>query len=322
MGDYSFDERHDHERGFSKVYDEKIAPYFRVMEGKRQEAVRENKKWVLIVFSITLMITALTSFFISPWLGLFPFVFVGAATIFVFSMRGGHLKQEMNSHIRPILCDFLGGMRIHDKPALEAFSMAALRDLNVLPGADRSNLGPVISGRWREVSYLLVKAHLEEEYRDSDNDTRRRTVFRGIVLSIECPTEMPEVVFLADYGETVNKLFAWAARQKRPDQKLSFPDPEFEKVFEVYTDDLDRAQKLLDPSFGQKLLEFSKDYQGGKHHVSAAFKARRFYMALDLTHDFMNFDVINRPLSEANDKIHAALADLMIPRRIIDTLLS
>ncbi len=92
-------------------------------------------------------------------------------------------------------------------------------------------------------------------------------------------------------------------------------------MFEVYTNDLNEANARLSPDFGTTLLTFSRDYQKVKKHISAAFQGRKFYLAIDLPHDFMNFDVGHKPLNQANEAIHKALSDIMIPRKIIDILL-
>jgi hypothetical protein len=136
-------------------------------------------------------------------------------------------------------------------------------------------------------------------------------LFSGIVLEIECPVNMPTIAFYPDFGETLNKLYGWATKNTRPPFRLAFPDESFEAVFEVYTDGLKNAKKLL---------QFFHEYQSNKKHISAAFQGQKFYLAIDLSHDFMSFKVTNEPLSESNDAIHRALRDVTIPRRIIDIL--
>ena len=87
---------------------------------------------------------------------------------------------------------------------------------------------------------------------------------------------MPTIVFYPDFGKTMNKLYGWATRNKRPDHKLTLPDPEIEKVFEVYTDDLDEANARLSPDFGTKLLSFSRDYQKVKSTFPQHLGAENF----------------------------------------------
>ncbi|MGH1414585.1 MAG: hypothetical protein ACRBB0_13915 [Pelagimonas sp.] len=48
---------------------------------------------------------------------------------------------------------------------------------------------------------------------------------------------------------------------------------------------------------------------------------RKFYIALSLPHDFLNLVVAKCPLAESNAKLHATLADLVIPRNVIDALI-
>ncbi|WP_350334390.1 DUF3137 domain-containing protein [Coralliovum pocilloporae] len=321
MTDFTYEERADYEQGFSKVYDEKIVPYLREKEAERQAIARRNKIRLGIVGAITALL-ALYATQLHPVAAIFPIFFGGGLGLFLYLSRFDKLQSELTRFIRPILCDFFDDVTYSDLHPGESFSLSDLRSLNLVPQADRQSIGPSFSGTWRNTAYRLTKAAFYDEDRDSDGDRRTRRLFRGIILEIACPADMPTVVFYPDYGNTMNKLFGWATRAVRPPHKLHFPDQEVEEVFEVYTDDLDAAQTLLDPAFGQKLLAFARDYQGGRKHIAAAFRGRTFYMAINLPYDFMNFDVGGDALHELNDKISAALADLRIPARIIDELLA
>ncbi len=317
---FTFNEREDYEKGFAKLYDQEIAPYLRDKETHRQAAITRSKRWIALVLAITAFL-ALQAYKIDPILPIFPTFFGLMGVLFLYLSRTGKVQKEITQTLRPILCEFFPDTEYSDLAPTTDFSADTLRGLNIIPTADHSNFGPSITGAWRDTPYLLTKASFYNERRDNDGDSKRERVFSGIILQIDCVIDMPTIVFYPDFGKTMNKLYGWATRNKRPDHKLTLPDPEIEKVFEVYTDDLDEANARLSPDFGTKLLSFSRDYQKVKKHISAAFRGRKFYLAIDLPHDFMNFDVGNRPLSEANEAIHKALSDIMIPCKIIDILL-
>lgn len=320
MEQFEFIEREDYEQGFSQVYDEEIAPYLRQKETERQSAILRSKRWIYVVGAITAVL-AWQAMKLDLILPIFPIFFGGCVALFLYLGRVGKVQRDMTNVLRPILCNFFADTVYSDLHPGESFSVNDLRDLNIIPISDKSSFGPSITGRWRDTPYRLTKASFYNERRDHDGDRKRVHLFSGIVLEVECIIEMPTIVFYPDFGETMNKVYGWATRNNRPPHKLAMTDAAVEEVFEVYTDDLEKADAHLSPDFGAKLLAFSRKYQRVEKHIAAAFHGRKFYMAINLPHDFMNFDVGNKPLSEANDAIHKALSDLMIPRKIISDLL-
>ena len=319
MAEFKYTERADYEIGFSNVYDAKIAPYLREQETLRLKAASRRGKWIWVVAGITAFL-AYTALSVHPVLPIFPIFFGGGLALFLYLSRFDGLREDAANHIRPILCDFFEDVTYSDLHPGEGFSLSNMRELNLVPDADDTRIGPSISGTWRNTAYRLTQAGFYKSYRDSDNKRRTNCLFSGILLEIDCPIEMPTTVFYPDFGETMNTLYSWATQANRPPHKLSFPDAEVEAVFEVYTDDIEATKAHLDPGFGRKLLAFAQEYQARKQHISAAFQGRRFFMAISLEDGFMKLDIMDRPLHQSNDKISAALADLMIPRDIIDRL--
>ncbi|MEM8795514.1 MAG: DUF3137 domain-containing protein [Pseudomonadota bacterium] len=320
MTPFTFTEKEDYEKGFSEVYDREIAPYLQELEEKRQHIEKRRKGWILLLLLVAAYL-AWQAFYLTPMLSIFPIFFGGGFAFLLHISRFDKLKGELTQFIRPIICGFFKDMTYSDLHQGEDFSVNRLRALHIVPEADRSHFGPSISGKWRDTAYRMTKATFVNQTRDRDGDRKSTVVFSGILLEVECPVDMPKIVFLPDFGKTLNAVFGWATRNNRPPHQLHFPDEEVEKVFEVYTDDPERAKANLSPDFGRILLEFAGDYQrSSKKHIAAAFEGKRFYLAIDLPHAFMSFDISSEPLSSCNDRIHQAMADLMIPRKIIDRL--
>lgn len=319
MGDFTFVEQESHEAGFAQVYEREIVPYLRDLEDRRIRAIKRSQRIIAIIAVVSLFL-AWRAYQLDPLLPIMPIAFGGFASLFFYISRGDKLQGELTAFIRPILGDFLQDVSFAEDVAAEDVQLEKLENLCLVPKADRRTLGPRISGTWRGVSYQLVKASFVERYRDHDNKQRTRTLFSGVLVEIECWNPMPTIVFLPDFGKIANQVYSWATRNVRPPHKLDLPD-DLERVFEVYTDDRDRAMAALDTSFGQKILNMSQEFQGAKSNMSTAFQGDAFFMAIRLDHDFLGFDVMNRPLSEVDQKIHQAFRDLTLPRRVIDHLL-
>lgn len=320
MPDYEFVEQAPYETGFSEVYDHQIAPFLRDKEQERQAAVARSMIWVKVILAVSVVLAALASLKVHPLLGIFPMAFGGGAALMIYLERGSKVAADVSEFIRPILCGFLGKMKLHPEAPAGFLPIDDLVDLQVLPKSERVRQEIAITGTWRDTGYKLLKVGCTESYRDHDDKRRTRTLFSGIVLEIDCPVDMPRTVFVHDFGETLNKLYSWASRNILPPHRWDLGLQDAEQVFEVYTDDPDALARNIKPQFAYTLVDIAKQYQGGRAYCAAAFSGRRFYLALSLPHSFMGFNVGNAPLSEANASIHRALQDLMTPRQIIDAL--
>lgn len=319
MSDFTFVEQESYEAGFSKLYDRKIAPYLQELEKRRLSAVARSHKIISVIAAVSLFL-AWRAYELDPVLPIMPIAFGGFASLFVYLTRGEKLEGELTAFIRPILSNFLEDISFSDERSAEDIQLEKLERLCLVPSADQHYFGPRMFGEWRGVSYKLVKASFVERYRDQEDKQKTRTVFSGILVEIECWNPMPTIVFLPDYGKIANRVYAWAIRNIRPPHKLVLPD-ELEREYEAYSDDPDRAMDALDTLFGHKILKISEELQGPDSHMSTAFEGKTFFLAIRLNHEFLSFDVMNRPLSEVDEKIHQAFKDLTIPRRIIDQLL-
>lgn len=319
MDDFTFVEQESYEANFAQVYDREIVPYLRELEEKRIRAIKRSQKIIAVIAMVSLFL-AWRAYLLDPVLPIMPIAFGGFASLYFYISRGDKIQGELTAFIRPILSDFLEDISFSEESSAAEVQLEKLEKLCLVPKADSRTLGPRISGIWRGVNYQLVKASFVERYRDQENKQKTRTLFSGILIEIECWNPMPTIVFLPDFGKIANQLYSWATRNVRPPHKLDLPD-ELERTFEVYTDDRDRAMEALDTSFGQKILKMSEEFQGSESHMSTAFQGNAFFMAIRLHHSFLSFDVMNRPLSEVDEKIHQAFRDLTIPRRIIDQLL-
>ena len=318
--DFHFTEKAPHETGFSEFYDVEIAPVFRNMEAKRSEAIEKNRRTLILLGAAVFLFSSAAGVKVHPAFALVPLFFGGCLALVLYQDRGKHVQKELTRLLRPMLCRFLGQMTFHETVPAHYLPLDRLRQLGLLPRSDRTSLDLSVSGTWQNVKYKMTKARCVDTHKDHNDRQRHTTLFRGVVLEIDCPTNMPLVVFTRDFGESLNKLYYWAGRAHLPEHKLDLQDDRLEQIFEVYTDNPDAAAEVLGAQFAQILVDLAQEHQAGKRYVAAAFEGRKFYLALSLPHDLLNLNVAQQPLNTCNGKLRAALADLVVPRRVIDAL--
>lgn len=320
MADFTFEEQANHEKRFALFHQQKIAPILESLEAQRLALKEKARKRAVIVGTITLVL-ALLALNVHPFFPIFPLLFGSAFTFVTYDTMGDKFRTSLTEKIAPLLCKFLGQTQYQRHPEPDFLPIDQLQQLSLLPNNGRYTLKEAVHGTWRDVSFRLLDAHFFTTERDYNDKQRRTTIFSGIVIEVDCPVHMPIIVFLPDFGNLMNRVFKWAGRNALPAHKLAFPDSDLESIYEVYTDDVEQAQKLLKPEFGNKLLRFSKQFQGRNRTLRAAFKGQKFYMAISLPHDFLNLNAYHDSLENFDGRLRAALSDLTIPRKIIDQLI-
>lgn len=319
---FRFVERAYYEQGFSDVFAAQIAPALQEFERERLAINNRTGKWVEIILTVTIALSVAAAIYVHIALTLFPLFWGCALALLVYASRGGKFEAKISDLAVPIICDFLGDLTHFKKSKPGFHPIKLLRELRVIPPHDNASFEDSVEGKWRNVTYRSVQTSFSNTYRDSDGNRKTRTMFNGLLIAVQCPIEMPKIIFLADHGNFLNVLNKWATTGSEQLEKLDLLNTECEELYEVYTDDPTCAARLLGTDFGQKLNELSRKPDGSERRITAAFEGRWFYIAIDLDHDFMNFTSIDQPLSKFDEKIHAAFDDLMLPRTIIDGLLA
>ena len=80
------------------------------------------------------------------------------------------------------------------------------------------------------------------------------------------------------------------------------------------------ARRFITPSLTAGLLEIACGETGSARYVTAATRRRGFYLAIPRSGDFLALGALFRSLNVAEDDFHQCLADLALPRRVIEAL--
>ncbi len=102
--------------------------------------------------------------------------------------------------------------------------------------------------------------------------------FQGVMISLPHYTSfMGRTIIAKDKGafnpSTVDLM-----------KRVGFASSEFERIFEVYSDDQVEARDLITPDFMERLNKFSNEVLG--HNLQCAFLAGQFHIALDIDDTF------------------------------------
>ncbi|MBV7259724.1 DUF3137 domain-containing protein [Erythrobacter crassostreae] len=159
----------------------------------------------------------------------------------------------------------------------------ACRNYGLVPSYDRSGFEDRWFGDIEGHGFELYEAHLEER-RGSGKNRRWVTVFRGAIIAMEFGRPFHSTTLLQRAGKH-KKWFGLGGRKDNVTfggHQLDYVDqvhPDFEDVFEIWSDDQVEARVLVHPSYVEHLLAVEKAFQG--EAVRALFARGSFVIAIE-----------------------------------------
>ncbi|WP_416831590.1 MAG: DUF3137 domain-containing protein [Erythrobacter sp.] len=187
----------------------------------------------------------------------------------------------------------------------------AARTYGLIPGCDRDSFEDCWHGTLEGHGFGLYEAHLEER-RGSGKNRRWVTVFRGAIMRMEFGRPFHSTTLLQRAG----KHRKWLGLGGRADHatfrghRLDYVDqvhPDFEDVFEVWSDDQVEARVLIHPSYVEHLLALEQAFHGDA--VRAIFTRGEVILAVESGDLFesgsMNADEDHARVAEAAQQFGA-----------------
>ena len=316
MTEFSFTERAPLEAGFSEVFRSRIVPVLARHEATRRTRRRTALRWMAATGAGGLGGLGAAAGAGEAGLGLGAALVGGAGTWGVKSWHESRWQAGLGAEVLPVLCDFLGDMR-HGGPGVD---LAPFERLGVVPSHHRAALEDSVGGTHRGIDWALSEARLTRRTHTRRGRTRSRTVFRGLLIRIATVNSAPRIYFGRDRGAALNWLSETFSGARAGLERVTLDDPEFEAVYEVYSDEPEAARSYLVDTVPAGLRRVALEEAGGRDYVAAAFEGDGFYLALPRKRDFLRLGSLFTPLTGIEEDLHAALADLDLPRRVIDAL--
>lgn len=144
--------------------------------------------------------------------------------------------------------------------------MDKLRPSKIIPSYDRYGAEDYFSGTYKGVKIEFSEMHLTET-RGSGKNRRTVTTFKGLTILLEMKRKKFYGHTILDHNRT--QMGEWFKSKSLDLKRARMVDPEFEKLFDVYTDDQVEARYLVDPL----IIEQYKDLYA--HFAEAPKRDRR-----------------------------------------------
>ena len=273
-------------REFYEKYTNKIVPLV-----KKHENLRKTKLFIAIVLSSALFICASLMLYLACiYGGIFNRSNDGVVKLTIllymlayfawFTIKKG-FENSIKEKIMPTVCSCFGDMKwTHEKySGGEIFSASC-----VVPRFTSEEYDDIFYGSYKDVGIEII----EPEY-DVGSGKNRRTVFNGVIIKLDM-----NKTFNSHTVIKPNSLIHTAPSSDLRHTELE--DVEFNKKFDVYTNDEVDARYLITPSFMERLKKIKTAF--GANNVSCAFYGNLLIIALPTKKDLFSICSLVKPIDD------------------------
>lgn len=316
----TFPEEKDYEIGFSDHYNKYLKDKVERFEENRISTLKEARKrliiWLFYIFFTSFIVYFLYKNFLELNRDIVAFttlilVSIGVAAPFfwIFSPIWSY-EENIKKEIFPNVLNFFGDFKYHveTKKSVKEYYATEL-----IPKHDSEIAEDHITGTYKDIKVDLFETKLSNDS-DENSSTTLNTVFDGIIVELSMNKSFSgKTVIKKDIGTVGN----WFINKSTSLKKVKLEDPNFEKMFEVYSDDQVEARYLLTVTFIERLKELVENF-GGKS-IQCCFYNNKLLMMISIEKDLFETGSIY----EAEDFIDdskSLLKELSLIFNIIDTL--
>ena len=319
-----YPELHSYEKGFAEYYDKKLKHLAEKAEYLRIDTLTRSKRSLLSILPFVILTITLLVGFANPSEGFVVialFVVFGGGVIFmiIFDLRVGKGKGiytfnfDLKEQIIPIILEFYGGFkytpldRIHPyKIDVEPYFKYSIipEDFNRIMSSTEDQ----ISGTYKNVRINCFEAKLDGDPQIIKGYKTLR--FKGLILDLSVNKNFTgKTIIKTDKGSLINNI----SERKLPENQevVRLEDPEFEKLFEVYSDDQVQARYLLTTSFMERLIELQQAF--GSQKIECCFYEKTLLIKIPTNYPWFEIHSILEQidLQESSKKILANMNSIL-----------
>ncbi len=218
-------------------------------------------------------------------------------------------EQLYKARVLPKLTPQFGAL-VYRRPARP--DVKQLRELMIFKYFDHAEAKDGIAGDYRGLEVSVTQLRLSRVSHDG-----RETIFRGLLISIVLKNPLLGFTAVADEG--------WfgalaAALSGRGVQRVGLEDPQFERVYQVYSSDQVMARALLTPDFMERLMALNGRRDFGRPVLVAQGSLLTLALPRTAGRDFFQAPDFVKPADDA-DVIAAMRQDIEAILRLVDAVI-
>jgi len=272
-----------------------LEPILREIEAERSQQVHRFAQitlWSVVIGGVLSL--ALAMFRIGVW----AFAPLGIALLIIGAVYASKATEWRNTFKYRVMARLV--KLFH--PSLNYYPHRAIAEqeyhLSMLfhnsPDPDRYRGEDYIEGVIDKTDIRLSELHTEYRQVTYDSKGRRRehwvTIFRGLFISADFHKHFHGVTlvlpdteqsWLGGFGQWLQSISAKLGNQ--PGELVKMEDPEFERLFKVFSTDQVEARYILTPNMIRRIVDFRNRT---KSQVRLSFIASRVFVAISTYHNY------------------------------------
>jgi hypothetical protein len=258
-----FIEQESYEKGFAKHYHKHLKEHVVSFEERRLQALKKACRRTRISIPLLILAIALAFFILRSYeLDGESVKSLLYSVVGLFILAGWWILKSLKKYntsiksiIFPKIISFIGDFKYS---AQCSATVAQMKNSDIVPKHTIENNEDKIVGEYKDVKINLFESHLKIEQR-SKNTTNYKTVFKGMVITLSMNKNFNgKTVVKRDKGAFGN----WFKAKSTKLSNVKLEDPNFEKIFEVYSSDQIEARYLLTTSFMERLSQLKDSFEG------------------------------------------------------------
>lgn len=255
---------------FSKRFYGKIVPYIQNFEQERISHLESVVGISAILIFIPVLII-FSDFKNSSDSSIEIAVLSFSLAIFIYIIIKKDFERKIKSLIMHAVCKCFGDL----KWSCNSYNLSPMFSASeLIDDYDRVEFDDIFSGKFKDVNYEIIESKFTL---GSNRD--KSTVFDGVIIKLDMNKP-----FL---GRTVIRPSSLLHSSPHPILKhTELEDIQFEKKFDVFTDDEVEARYLITPSFMERLNEMKVAFKANS--VSCAFYEKSLLIALSTSKDLFS----------------------------------
>lgn len=251
---------------------QKLAPTLQVLENKRKELLRKGRSEGLI-YAAVFLVVGVIALLILKLEGIFGPIVIVVISVIIFITCINNKSKIFSSFYKEEVVDEI----IHAFCPNATYSPNngvgedLFRNSGLFTSPDRYHAEDLIEGCLDQTSFICSEVHAEER--------RARSTKNGVQYYWE--DIFKGFLFIADFhkefqGETTilrNSFF----KVKMGASRVKMENPDFEKVFDVFSTNQIEARYLITPSMMERMLELDSNFKKG---VTISFRNSTILVAI------------------------------------------
>ncbi len=211
-------------------------------------------------------------------------------------------KESTGKKIIPVLFSYWGTFKYCNAPIYTCGDIDKLiKSLRLYRSYNSTAIDDCIEGEYNGLNLKIVELDLQDKAEDSAEQ-----IFDGLMMEVD--------IYKNFTSHTIIKPDK-AFRETRELKRVILEDPEFEKEFDVYSNDQVDSRYILTTAFMRRLVELKMSV---KKRVEVVFYNQKAYFFIDYREDKFELP-INKPVTDMQH-YQNILLDLVRILRVVDTL--